>query len=41
MLVAWEIKATAQVKSWQESLNEEERLSFIAALELLREGGPT
>ena len=40
-LVAWEIKATVQVKSWQESLNEEERLSFIAALELLREGGPT
>ena len=38
--MAWEIKATAQVKSWQESLDEEERLSFIAALALLREGGP-
>ena len=39
--VAWEIKATAQVKSWQASLDEEERRSFIAAVELLREGGPT
>lgn len=39
--MAWEIKATEQVKSWQESLGEEERLSFIAAVDLLREGGPT
>lgn len=40
-MVAWEIKATAQVRSWLASLSEEERLSFIAALELLREAGPT
>lgn len=39
--MAWEIRATARVRSWQASLGEEERLSFIAALELLREGGPT
>ena len=39
--MAWEIRATAQVRSWQASLGEEERLSLIAALELLREGGPT
>ena len=38
--MTWEIKATAQVRSWRDSLGEEERLSFIAALELLREGGP-
>ena len=38
--MTWEIRATAQVRSWRDSLGEEERLSFIAALELLREGGP-
>lgn len=39
--MTWDIKATAQVKTWQISLNEEARLSFIAAVELLSEGGPT
>ena len=40
-MMAWEIRVTAQVRSWQESLSEDEKLSFIAALDLLREGGPT
>lgn len=39
--MAWKIKATAQVKSWEKSLGDEERLSYLAAVGLLREGGPT
>ena len=41
LVAAWEIKATAQVRSWLASLSEAERLSVITALELLREVGPT
>lgn len=39
--MAWEINATDEFGSWMASLAEEQKLSVIAAVSLLREGGPT
>ena len=39
--MAWEINATDEFGSWLASLDEEQKLAVIAAVGLLREGGPT
>ena len=39
--MAWEINATDEFGWWMVSLGEEQKLSVIAAVDLLREGGPT
>lgn len=39
--MVWEINATHEFSSWLASLFEEEKLSVVAAVELLPEGGPT
>lgn len=39
--MVWEINATHEFSSWLASLFEEEKLSVVAAVELLSEGGPT